>query len=369
MNASVLLISPDPEQRRAWRVALHQDDLAASEFASFGEARAALEHDTVVVVAIDAAQQVDQLQPGHDALGAGIAVAVANSAPIAAAALRAGVDCLLASDPLFDVALRQRVTSEINLLTTRRQLADAQLRMQRALREVGLAAQTQSRFRPVSPFVSGGIVAQHRVVAAGQLSGDCVDYFRLADGRFVFYVADVAGHGLSAALLTPLLKSFSLQLARGLEHTALSTLIANFGADVAALKCGKHVTLFAGIVSADETTLRFCSAGHAPPPMLSGAGETKLLTGSGKPLGLFADVHYVEIEVPLPAEFTLAAFSDGVLDLVPGADLSSRHVGLVELLHDTGNNLEALAQRLGLVDGREFRDDIECLLLHRGAPQ
>ena len=365
LNPPVILISPDPVQQLAWRDALAP--VVTSDFASLSLARDVLDSGAVFVVALHDPEQIPTLLLRQQQHSAGVAVVAADRASLAATALDEGVDCLLASDPLFNAALRQRVTSEIASLEAREALAAANAQFQRAHREVTLAAQTQSRFRPASPLVSGSIVASHRVIAAGQLSGDCVDYFRLADGRFVFYVADVAGHGLSAALLTPLLKSFSLQLARGLAHASLPELLSIFGADIAALNCGKHVAIFAGVISADETTLRYCSAGHAPPPMLESNGRMRMLSAVGKPLGLFPDARYAEEVIALPVAFTLAAFSDGVLDLVPGADLAERHAALAGLLSATAGDLDALAERLGLIPGREFRDDVECLLLSRSA--
>ena len=91
--------------------------------------------------------EIAQLLPGREPHSAGVAVAASDRAPIAAAALRAGVDCLLASDPLFDAALRQRVASEIDALALREQLAQTQQQFQRTRREVDLAAQTQSHGR------------------------------------------------------------------------------------------------------------------------------------------------------------------------------------------------------------------------------
>ena len=36
------------------------------------------------------------------------------------------------------------------------------------------------------------------------LSGDFVDYFRITDRHFAFYMADVSGHGASSAFVTVL---------------------------------------------------------------------------------------------------------------------------------------------------------------------
>lgn len=371
MKPLVLLISESSAQRQSWQATLAQQNVGGVApdtrmLADLTAVAATPANDLVVVQAVDDEQQLQTLAQCQQRNVCALAVIAPAQSALCASALHLGVDYLSANDPLFEAALIHRVTMLTSLVVARRQLVVEQQLLRRMRREVSLAAQTQSRFRPPSPFVSGNLVLQHRVVAAGQLSGDCVDYFRLADGCLVFLVADVAGHGLSAALLTPLLKSFSLQLARSLLHSPLTELLANFGEDIAALNCGKHVAMFAGVVSADETRLRYCSAGHAPPPILVADGQVQLLAASGKPLGLFAGAQYIETEVALPAAFTLAVFSDGVLELIPGADLAARHAALGAMLKKNGNDLEALSRQLGLANVREFKDDIECLLLSRG---
>lgn len=365
MKPSIALISANALQIASWRTVLQPQLAEARSFPSLAQARAQSSDVGLLIVALESAQQIAEIAQWRSAGGECIAIAGGASANLAVDALRVGIDCLLEVDALFAEVLQQRVVSECAALALRERLAILERAAQQTQREVALAAQTQSRFRPASPFVSGGLVACHAVFAAGQLSGDCVDYFRLADGRFVFYVADVAGHGLSAALLTPLLKSFSLRLSRGLPDHSLAELLAEFSADITALDSGKHVALFAGIIDVAERSLCYCSAGHAPPPMLVSATDARLLAVAGKPLGLFPGVSYREEVIALPASYTIAVFSDGVLDLVAGEDASARQATLMSLVRATAGDLHALSQGLGLSPDREYRDDVECLLLTR----
>ncbi|MEJ2130358.1 MAG: SpoIIE family protein phosphatase, partial [Gammaproteobacteria bacterium] len=67
---------------------------------------------------------------------------------------------------------------------------------------------------PPSPMAIEQYRLSHRIIPSLFLSGDFVDYFRITEKHFVFYIADVSGHGASSAFVTVLLKNFSRRLRR-----------------------------------------------------------------------------------------------------------------------------------------------------------
>ncbi|MEX2327200.1 MAG: hypothetical protein WD558_05680, partial [Pseudomonadales bacterium] len=59
----------------------------------------------------------------------------------------------------------------------------------------------QQGMMPDSPYLADGFTLRHLIVPSLILSGDFIDYFELPDGRLLFYIADVSGHGASGAIV------------------------------------------------------------------------------------------------------------------------------------------------------------------------
>lgn len=68
-------------------------------------------------------------------------------------------------------------------------------------RELQVARNVQEGLVPAKfPDIPGYSISG-KIFTASDLSGDCLDGFRLPDGRFAFLVGDITGHGVAAALL------------------------------------------------------------------------------------------------------------------------------------------------------------------------
>ncbi|MCY4060225.1 MAG: SpoIIE family protein phosphatase, partial [Gammaproteobacteria bacterium] len=187
----------------------------------------------------------------------------------------------------------------------------------------------QLRMLPPSPMAIDRYRLAHRVQPSMILSGDFVDYFRIADRHFVFYIADVSGHGASSAFVTVILKNFSRRIRREYHPRMFSNpgeILGVLNRELLDQSLGKHVAMFIGVVDLDTDTLRFANAGHFPHAIhaVAGRGETRYLERPGKPVGLFDDVEYdIGTAVFAPGD-GLVAFSDGVLEVMKGVDLAAK---------------------------------------------
>uniref|UniRef100_UPI000B01D638 PP2C family protein-serine/threonine phosphatase n=1 Tax=Marinobacterium profundum TaxID=1714300 RepID=UPI000B01D638 len=154
------------------------------------------------------------------------------------------------------------------------------------------------------------------------LSGDFVDVAPLDDNLTLFYLADVSGHGASSALVTVLLKNMTNRVLRAHQRdTPLSELspastLYLLNRELLDTGLGKHFTIFAGILDAQNSTLKYAVGGHHPMPILSQWGEARFLTGRGMPVGLFDEPFFDEHELHLANTFSLTLFSDGVLEVM-----------------------------------------------------
>ncbi|MEH6687830.1 MAG: SpoIIE family protein phosphatase [Halopseudomonas sabulinigri] len=235
--------------------------------------------------------------------------------------------------------------------------------------------QVQLNMLPASPWVSGDYTFEHRLIPSLYLSGDFVDYFRVSDSQLAFYLADVSGHGSSSAFVTVLLKFMTTRLMyeqRKAENAGRiefkpSDVLSHINRSLIACKLGKHVTMLGGVIDEHKQTLTYSIGGHLPLPMIYADGEARYLLGKGRPVGLFEDAEYHNEVIDLPAQFSLALCSDGVLDCLEGTTLKEKEARLPQLFAESGGALRGLLAGFGLDPNKTMPDDISVLVLGRNA--
>ena len=203
------------------------------------------------------------------------------------------------------------------------------------------------------------------------MSGDFVDYFAIDPDHIGFYLADVSGHGVSSAFVTVLLKSYvSGQLER-LSKDGDATvrepqhLLEHLNHTLLDQRLEKYLTIFYGVIDRDSNRLDYSFGGHFPSPVLFDGSHARFLPGRGPPIGLFRDAIYDGGSLELPEAFTLALFSDGILEVLPGASLEDKQSRLLKALEALDNDADGLIASLGLRSGQDYPDDITLLVLKR----
>ncbi len=165
------------------------------------------------------------------------------------------------------------------------------------------------------------------------IGGDWYDALRLNDGRIVLSIGDVAGSGLSAAVIMSSMR----QVIRGVAQVYADP-IAMLDAADRTLKTeypDTFVTAFVGVFDPLARTLTHASAGHPPPLLVDESRNVTLLGESGLPLGL-----RVRGETPtttvLPNDGLIVLYSDGLVeaerDIIRGYDRLMAAVARPEIL-------------------------------------
>lgn len=243
-----------------------------------------------------------------------------------------------------DAELLQRITSVENRFTQMaRQLEDSSQRlvdMQFELEQDQLQGQQIQRgMLPKQDKTIDRFLCSRWLAPSLILSGDFVDYFPLQDKYLACFLADVAGHGASSALLTVQLKNISWRLQQKFGSPSFNSPGAMLGwvnATLIEQSIEKHVAMFLGIIDKETNVLHYSCAAQFPPAMLVNAkGEISVLEQSGKPLGLFPNAHYHSDSVEMPIGAQLLVFSDGVLDCLAPADLAEKEVALLQAIEQS----------------------------------
>ncbi len=231
--------------------------------------------------------------------------------------------------------------------------------------------QVQLRMLPHSPLALNDYVFSHSVVPSLYLSGDFTDYFTLGDHHVIFFMADVSGHGSSSAFATVLLKNLFARkrsdFSRRGDQTImdLAAMLGHANQELSDLQVDKFATMLVGLLDMRNNSLSYSVAGHLPLPVLVSDDGARYLEGGGSPVGMLADAQYHVDQIVLPEKFTLAFFSDGILEILPPKNLIDKEKYLLEELTRSADAPQELIERLGLNTITTAPDDIAALFVSR----
>jgi len=251
------------------------------------------------------------------------------------------------------------------------------IREERLRRELALAQDIQRGFLPTNfPAGENGFELFAQIHSAREVSGDLYDFFQLKDGRWAFFVGDVAGKGIPAALFILAVRTLSRYLgmrsagpAETLESLNSALAIDNFS--------GVFVTMVHGIYNPQTGELVFASGGHPAPLLRKRDGQTaEITTPPGRFLGYVeGELHLEEVQVVLEEGDTIIAYTDGFTEAhAPDGQAMFGTERLMQVLASSGDlSLESCVDGAGdavaaFTGSRELQDDQTLLLLRRVSP-
>ncbi len=214
---------------------------------------------------------------------------------------------------------------------------------------------------------------------AQTVSGDFYDYFDLSSSRLAMAFGDVAGKGISAALVMAALHSIvrtqlsALAYTNGGAGATMSTaeLVARINSQLyAGTSSEKFATLFFGTYDEPSSVLCYSNAGHLPPLLLR-KGQVTRLNVDGMIVGAFPHSAYESSKVELVAGDLLVAYSDGITEPENPYDEEFGEARLIELLlRDADQPIEQIIhtvmQEVVAWTGRTaLQDDMTMLVARR----
>ncbi|MEN8153742.1 MAG: SpoIIE family protein phosphatase [Acidobacteriota bacterium] len=148
-----------------------------------------------------------------------------------------------------------------------------------------------------------------------RVSGDFIDITKLDDGIYGFFIADISGHGISAALISSMLKVFFSLYARDILSTQLLFEILNHEF-FRYLDSGEFFSSFYGIYFEKEKRFIFTNANHPPPLLLRKNKKViETLSSEGFFVGIFKDPVFGEKEIRIEKGDRILFYTDGVIEL------------------------------------------------------
>jgi sigma-B regulation protein RsbU (phosphoserine phosphatase) len=184
----------------------------------------------------------------------------------------------------------------------------------RLAQEMEYAKQVQARLFPQKRPSMKTLEYAGGCIQARQVGGDYYDFLELRPGRLALVLADIAGKGISGALLMANLQAnLRSQYAVALDDLprllkSVNQLFYENSSD------SSYATLFFADYDDSSRRLRYTNCGHLPPLLLRVDGQLERLTATNTVLGLFEKWDCEVAEVQLAAGDVLVLYTDGVTE-------------------------------------------------------
>ncbi len=157
------------------------------------------------------------------------------------------------------------------------------------------------------------------------VSGDIYDITRLDEHHIGFYIADVVGHGMPAALLTIFLKQSLVMRQTTSDSYKIFTpseVVRNLNLRMTEQKLSgnQFATCCYCLLNTETLQLTFARGGHPYPILIRPHQQPKQLQVQGSLLGIFDSVGFPQSSIQLQKGDKLILYSDGVERFIGGLD-------------------------------------------------
>jgi serine phosphatase RsbU (regulator of sigma subunit)/ActR/RegA family two-component response regulator len=199
------------------------------------------------------------------------------------------------------------VVEKLNILTKMKQEFDF---------ELDLAAEFQKTFLPKKKDLAAftGVKCDFIFIPLQKVSGDFIDITKLEESIYGYFISDISGHGVAAALISSMLKVFFSLYGKDVLSPELLYEILN-QEFFSYLNSGEYFTSFYGIYFEEEKKFVYTNANHPSPLLLKiKTGEIVPLNSDGFFVGVFKDTKFEEKEVLLEAGDRILFYTDGVTE-------------------------------------------------------
>jgi sigma-B regulation protein RsbU (phosphoserine phosphatase) len=300
------------------------------------------------------------------------------------AAMEAGVDDFI-SKPLQVAELGARLHAAERVLALEAGLAARNEELSQAYgqlsRDLELARALQLSQLP-APQDFDKVRCEGWFEPSSFVGGDLYDYFPLGNRLLGFYLADISGHGVAAAMMAVAaqhqLRAASNEIVRAvtpdasLGDAALAIVQRYNQRFLRMNETGLYLTLVYGLLDRATGQVALVEAGH-PPVLFAGPGDTDFRAiGAGSvPLGILPDPGWEAHTLQLEPGSRLVLYSDGIPECTAAAggtfgDERFRALLARERRADPAATCAAVGAALHAWHQGDFDDDVTLLVVEAG---
>jgi sigma-B regulation protein RsbU (phosphoserine phosphatase) len=244
--------------------------------------------------------------------------------------------------------------------------------------ELSIAREVQDQLFPKDVPYTKTLELKGVCHPARMVSGDYYDFMALPHDSLAFAIGDVAGKGISAALLMATIQStmrtqINTATAANGNYKAPSTafLVSNLNRQLYANTAPeKYATFYFAMYDEELHVLTYTNAGHLS-PLLVRDGQVSLLEPTGTVVGAFPFAVYQEKTVKLEHGDMLVAYTDGLVEPENAYGEMYGEERLTELLlkYNRTDSSEIIARAMEAVvqwtGSSELQDDMTMVVARR----
>lgn len=243
------------------------------------------------------------------------------------------------------------------------------LDLERVKQDLASAQAIQRSLLPQSIPEVPGYSITGRSQTCYEVGGDYLDILPLPSGDLMIVVADVAGKGLTSALVGSAFRSAFRAIARsGVNLDEMAAHLNELRYAEGEESRRRYVTAIFARLNPETHLLEVVNAGHNPALLVSGTGEVRRIPASGTPIGMLPVAGYSTERVVLTGNTKLLLYTDGMTEVFRG-DEEFGEDRLAQTFRDcrgidAKTNLESLWQAVDAFSNQEsLTDDMTALVL------
>lgn len=221
--------------------------------------------------------------------------------------------------------LRRFTAEDLNLLTVMANVAAIRIENARLVeveqaervltKEIEQAADIQRNLLPREAPAIASLDVDGLSIPCRSVGGDYFDYLKLSGNRLGVIVGDVAGKGMSAALLMSSLQARVQVLSEEVDD--LAQFLTRLNRSVSATcPVNRFITFFIAVIDAATGDFTYANAGHNPPYLVRADGRLESLRGGGPVLGVLKAMQYGSFQGRLDRGDMIVMYSDGATEAV-----------------------------------------------------
>ncbi len=291
--------------------------------------------------------------------------------------LNLGADDMIAK-PFHAQEVMAKVESAFRIIGMQKEIKRQNLELtgfqDRMTTELAIAARLQMGLLPSLPGAAPGFRYTHRYLPAEGIGGDIYSIVPLVDGSLALLIADVSGHGVTAALISAMVKtSFESHVRPG--GNPLSWAVG-MNRDLARNTLSEQfATAFLARIDPSTGAMQYVVAGHVGPIHIpngaqGGLHRPHVLAGHGFMLGIEEDLPFEEKSAKFDHGDRLVLFTDGLVEVEREDRKLLGEDGLLRLCAELPQSEEAASDFLvnaakSFNDPAPFVDDVTLVILDR----